>query len=195
MILIVAGVSGSGKTTVGAMLAGRLGWRFADADEFHPAASIEKMRAGVPLTDDERWPWLQAIGAWMDERVARDESAVVTCSALKRSYRDMLLRGRPQARMVFLAADRDVLARRLAARHGHFFPQQLLGTQLADLELPQPDEHVVTIVPADDPADTVTSIIAVLFGAEQGAGEVAPAGISTPPSASDAAGGDHEAQA
>jgi gluconokinase len=195
MILIVAGVSGSGKTTVGAMLAARLGWRFADADEFHPAANIEKMRAGVPLTDDERWPWLQAIAAWMDERVARDESAVVTCSALKRSYRDMLLRGRPQARMVFLAADRQVLARRLAARHGHFFPQQLLGTQLADLELPQPDEHVVTIVPADDPADTVTSIIAVLFGAEQGAGEVAPAGISTPPSASDAADGDHEAQA
>jgi gluconokinase len=195
MILIVAGVSGSGKTTVGAMLAARLGWRFADADEFHPAANIEKMRAGVPLTDDERWPWLQAIGAWMDERVARDESAVVTCSALKRSYRDMLLRGRPQARMVFLATDREVLARRLAARHGHFFPQQLLGTQLADLELPQPDEHVVTIVPADDPADTVTSIIAVLSGAEQGAGEVAPAGISTPPSASDAADGDHEAQA
>jgi gluconokinase len=195
MILIVAGVSGSGKTTVGAMLAARLGWRFADADEFHPAANIEKMRAGVPLTDDERWPWLQAIGAWMDERVARDESAVVTCSALKRSYRDMLLRGRPQARMVFLATDREVLARRLAARHGHFFPQQLLGTQLADLELPQPDEHVVTIVPADDPADTVTSIIAVLFGAEQGTGEVAPAGISTPPSASDAADGDHEAQA
>ena len=151
--------------------------------------------SSFPLTDDERWPWLQAIGAWMDERVARDESAVVTCSALKRSYRDMLLRGRPQARMVFLAADRQVLARRLAARHGHFFPQQLLGTQLADLELPQPDEHVVTIVPADDPADTVTSIIAVLFGAEQGAGEVAPAGISTPPSASDAADGDHEAQA
>ena len=101
MILIVAGVSGSGKTTVGAMLAARLGWRFADADEFHPAANIEKMRAGVPLTDDERWPWLQAIGAWMDERVARDESAVVTCSALKRSYRDMLLNGRPEAWLGF----------------------------------------------------------------------------------------------
>jgi gluconokinase len=191
MILIVAGVSGSGKTTVGAMLAGRLGWRFADADEFHPAANIEKMRAGTPLTDDDRWPWLRAIGAWMDERIARGESAVLTCSALKRSYRDMLLGGRPQARMVFLAADRQVLARRLAARHGHFFPQQLLGTQFADLELPQPDEHVVTIVPADDPADTVTSIIAVLFGGEKGPS----AGTATPPSASDAAGGDHEAEA
>jgi gluconokinase len=192
MILIVAGVSGSGKTTVGAMLAGRLGWRFADADEFHPAASIEKMRAGVPLTDDDRWPWLQAIGAWMDERVARGESAVVTCSALKRPYRDLLLGGRPQAQIVFLTPDRQVLARRLAARHGHFFPQQLLGTQFADLEPPGPGEHVITIVPAEDPADTVTAIIAVLFGEEQGP---ASAGPATSPSASDAAGGDHEAQA
>ena len=195
MILIVAGVSGSGKTTVGAMLAGRLGWRFADADEFHPAANIEKMRAGIPLTDDDRWPWLRAIGAWMDERVARDESAVVTCSALKRSYRDMLLHGRPQARMVFLEPDRQVLTRRLAARHGHFFPEQLLSTQLADLEPPGPGEHVVTIVPAGDPADTVTSIIAVLFGGEKEPGEDASAGTSTSLSASDAAGGDHEGQA
>ena len=195
MILIVAGVSGSGKTTVGAMLAGRLGWRFADADEFHPAANIEKMRAGTPLTDDDRWPWLRAIGAWMDERIARNESAVITCSALKRSYRDMLLGGRPQVRMVFLAADRQVLARRLAARHGHFFPQQLLGTQFDDLEPPRPDEHVITIVPADDPADTVTSIIAVLFAGEKAPGTDAAAGTSTPPSASDAAGGDHEADA
>ena len=122
MILIVAGVSGSGKTTVGAMLAGRLGWRFADADDFHPAANIEKMRAGIPLTDADRWPWLQALAAWMDERIARGKSAVVACSALKRSYRDLLLGGRPQAQMIFLAVDSEVLARRLAARHGHFFP-------------------------------------------------------------------------
>jgi len=105
----------------------------------------------------------------------------------------MLLRGRPQARMVFLAADRQVLARRLAARHGHFFPQQLLGTQFEDLEPPRPGEHVVTIVPASDPGDTVASIIAVLFAGEPG--HDAAAGTSTPPSASDAAGGDHEAEA
>ncbi|MGD0608711.1 MAG: gluconokinase [Streptosporangiaceae bacterium] len=183
MILIVAGLSGSGKTTVGAMLAGRLGWPFADADTFHPAANVAKMRAGVPLTDDDRWPWLQAIGAWMDERAAGSQSAVVTCSALKRSYRDLLLGGRPQARMVFLAADRDVLARRLAARHGHFFPAQLLGTQFDALEPPQPtEEHVITIVPASDPAATVASILAVLC----------PAGGS--PGACDAVGGDHEAE-
>ena len=162
MIVIVAGVSGSGKTTVGALLAGRLAWRFADADDFHPAANVAKMRAGIPLTDTDRWPWLRAIAAWMDERIARGEDAVVGCSALKRSYRDLLLNGRPAARMIFLAPDREVLARRLAARHGHFFPEQLLGTQLDALEPPGPDERVLTVVPSDDPDATVTSIIALL---------------------------------
>jgi gluconokinase len=178
MILIVAGVSGSGKTTVGAMLAGRLGWRFADADDFHPAANVEKMRAGIPLTDEDRWPWLRAVAAWMDERIARGESAVVGCSALKRSYRDLLLGGRPQAQMIFLAVDREVLAQRLAARSGHFFPQQLLGTQLDALEPPQPGEHVLSVVPAD-PADTVAAIIALLW----------------PDGGAPTAGGDHEAEA
>ncbi len=163
MIVIVAGVSGSGKTTVGALLAGRLGWRFADADDFHPAANVEKMRAGIPLTDEDRWPWLRAIAGWIDERIARGEPAVVTCSALRRSYRDLLLGGRPGVRMVFLAVDRQVLARRLAARHDHFFPGQLLGSQFDALEPPQPDERVLVAIPADEPADTVASIIAVLW--------------------------------
>jgi gluconokinase len=162
VIVIIAGVSGSGKTTVGILLADRLGWRFADADDFHPAANVAKMRAGIPLTDADRGPWLRAITAWMDERIARGEDAVVGCSALKRAYRDRLLADRPEARMVFLAPDREVLARRLAARHGHFFPEQLLGTQLDALEPPGPDERVLTVVPADDPAATVTSIIALL---------------------------------
>ena len=163
MIVIVAGVSGSGKTTVGAMLAGRLSWPFADADDFHPAANVAKMRAGIPLTDEDRWPWLQAIAAWMDERITRGESAVITCSALKRSYRDRLLGGRPQAQMIFLAVDREVLARRLATRSGHFFPEQLLGTQLDALDPPGPDERVISVVPTDTPAGTVASIIAVLW--------------------------------
>jgi gluconokinase len=163
MIVIVAGVSGSGKTTVSALLAGHMHWRFADGDDFHPAANIEKMRAGIPLTDADRWPWLQAIGAWMDERIARGESAVVGCSALRRSYRDLLLDGRPDAQMVFLAADRDVLTRRLAARAGHFFPEQLLASQLEALEPPGPDERVIRVVPADTPDGTVAAIIAVLF--------------------------------
>jgi gluconokinase len=163
VIVIIAGASGSGKTTVGAMLAGRLGWPFADADDFHPAANIEKMRAGIPLTDTDRWPWLRAIGAWMDEHIARGESAVVGCSALRRSYRDLLLADRPEARMVFLATDSQVLTRRLASRVGHFFPRQLLASQLAALEPPGPGEHVIRVVPADTPAATVDAIIALLF--------------------------------
>ena len=173
MIVIVAGVSGSGKSTVGALLAGRLGWRFADGDDFHPAANVAKMSVGVPLTDEDRWPWLRAIAAWMDERITADESAVVTCSALRRAYRDVLLDGRPQARMVFLAPDREVLVRRLAARHGHFFPEELLGSQFADLEPPQPDERVLTVTPAGTPEATADAVLAVLFPQ----------------------GGDHEAQA
>ena len=164
MIVIVAGVSGCGKTTVGALLAGHLHWRFADGDDFHPAANIEKMRAGIPLTDADRWPWLRSIAAWMDERIAQSESAVIPCSALKRSYRDILLKGRPEAQLIFLAVDREVLAQRLVARHGHFFHVQLLGSQLDALEPPQPDEHTVTVIEhlADQPADTVAKIIGLL---------------------------------
>jgi gluconokinase len=163
MILIVAGVSGSGKTTVGALLAGRLGWQFADADAFHPAANIAKMAAGIPLTDADRRPWLHAITAWMDERIAQGASAVVTCSALKRAYRDDLLGGRPQARMIFLSVNREEVARRLAARHGHFFPSALLSSQFDALEPPQPDEPRVTVVPSGpDPQETVAAIIAVV---------------------------------
>jgi gluconokinase len=163
MILIVAGVSGSGKTTVGALLAGRLGWQFADADTFHPAANIAKMAAGIALTDADRGPWLHAITAWMDERIAQGGSAVVTCSALKRAYRDTLLGGRPQARMVFLSVDREEAARRLAARHGHFFGSGLISSQFDALEPPQPGSPGVTVVPSGhDPAQTVAAIIAVV---------------------------------
>ena len=169
VILIVAGVSGSGKTTVGALLAGHLHWRFADGDTFHPAVNIAKMHAGIPLTDEDRRPWLQAITGWMDERIARGESAVVTCSALKRAYRGDLLDGRPGARMIFLSVDPAELTRRLAARHGHFFPAQLLETQLGALELPGPDETAVTVVAEGaDPADTVAAIIAIVRPAEGG---------------------------
>jgi gluconokinase len=162
VILIIAGPSGSGKTTVGAMLAGRLHWSFADADSFHPAANIEKMRHGQPLTDEDRWPWLEAICAWMDERIAAGESAVVTCSALRRAYREKLLAGRPEARMVFLFADPETLARNLTGRHGHFFPQDLLDSQLADLEVPHGEENVIVITPEGGPEATAEKILAML---------------------------------
>jgi gluconokinase len=159
VIVIVGGVAGSGKTTIGALLAGRLNWRFADADDFHPAANVTKMHTGVPLTDEDRWPWLRAIAAWMDARIAAGESAVVTCSALKRAYRDLLLDGRPSAWVVFLSVDRARLADRLAIRGGHFFPHELLDSQLAAVELPGPDEHAVVIEEREGPAATVQQIV------------------------------------
>jgi gluconokinase len=163
VILIVAGVSGSGKTTVGALLAGRLRWRFADADTFHPAANVAKMREGIPLTDADREPWLQAITDWMDERIAADQSGVITCSALKRSYRDRLLTGRPTATMIFLLVSEEVLKQRLLTRPDHFFPQKLLSSQLSALELPAPDEHVQTVLAEGDSAQTAAKVIALLW--------------------------------
>jgi gluconokinase len=163
VILIVAGVAGSGKTTVGALIAGRLHWRFADADTFHPEANVAKMRAGVPLSDADRQPWLRAVTGWIDERTAAGQSSVVTCSALKRAYRDQLLDGRPNAVMVFLEVSREVLAERLAARPGHFFPEQLLDSQLAALEPPAPDERVHTVIEQGDASATAEKIIATLW--------------------------------
>ncbi|MGH3169543.1 MAG: gluconokinase [Trebonia sp.] len=162
MILIVAGVSGSGKTTIGALIAGRLNWRFADADDFHPQSNVAKMRSGIPLTDEDRLPWLHAIAAWMDERIAAGESAAVTCSALKRSYRDLLLSGRPDVTMVFLQVSHDELTRRLAKRSGHFFPQQLLDSQLKAMEALQSDENVRTVLVDDDATRTADQVINVL---------------------------------
>jgi gluconokinase len=163
VILIVAGVAGSGKTTVGALLAGRLRWRFADADTFHPEANVAKMRAGIPLTDADRQPWLRAVAAWMDERITAGQSGVVTCSALKRAYRDVLLTGRPMATMVFLQVSREILEKRLLARSDHFFPEKLLDSQLNALEPPAPDERVRTVLAEVDSAQTAAKIIAMLF--------------------------------
>ncbi|HEY1919060.1 MAG TPA: gluconokinase [Streptosporangiaceae bacterium] len=158
LIIVVAGVSGSGKSTVAAMLADRLHYEFADADTFHPAVNVAKMRAGIPLEDADRQPWLEAIERWMDERIAAGQSAIVTCSALHRAYRQALLEGRPQVRLVFLAVSRPVAAARLATRRGHFFPPGLLDSQFSDLEPPDQSENVL-IVNADRPAGMLISDI------------------------------------
>ena len=165
MIVIIAGPSGSGKTTIGVALADRLGWAFADADTFHSAAAIAKMHRGEPLTDADRWPWLRAIGTWMDEQIAAGVSAVVTCSALRRDYRAALLGGRPEVTLVYLDEDRDVLARHLAGRRGHFFPQDLLDSQLATQQVPRDEPQVEVVTPAGSPAATVTHIIGQLWPA------------------------------
>jgi len=159
-ILVIMGVSGSGKTTIGAMLAGRLGWTYAEADDFHPPANVEKMHAGIPLTDEDRAPWLRAIAAWIDQQTA---PAVVTCSALKREYRDVLREDRPQVKLIYLDGDRDLIARRLAARHGHFFPKDLLDSQFRDLEPPEPDENAF-VISIDSPGSKIVQEIAEALG-------------------------------
>ena len=160
MIVVVAGVSGSGKTTVGELVARRFGWAFTDGDQLHPAANIAKMASGNPLTDEDREPWLAAIGAYMDERIAAGESAVVACSALKRHYREQLLAGRSEVRIAFLETGKAETAARLASRHGHFFDPDLLESQFAVLEPPSPDEAGVLIVPVTDgPEATAEAVI------------------------------------
>jgi len=157
-VLIVMGVSGSGKTTLARLLAGRLAWTFEEGDSLHPSANIEKMRSGHPLTDEDRKPWLVAIGRWIDAATARGQPAIVTCSALKRAYRNLLRRGRPQVLFVYIELDRATLAERVENRRGHFMPPSLLDSQLADLETPGADEPVITVdghPPAPEQADSV----------------------------------------
>lgn len=137
MVVIVMGVSGSGKTTVGSTLAAVLGWRFLDADDLHPVANVTKMAAGVPLTDADRWPWLERLHEELKAALARGESVVVACSALKKAYRRYLEVDVARTRWVFLSAPREVLAERLRDRPGHFMPPSLLGSQLDTLEPPE----------------------------------------------------------
>ncbi|MGP4111409.1 gluconokinase [Streptomyces sp. 4N509B] len=147
------GVSGSGKTTVGALLAERLGVAYAEADSFHSPANIAKMTAGTPLTDEDRGPWLDAIGAWARERAERGAGGVVSCSALKRAYRDRLRAAEPGLVFVHLSGDRELIAARMAERADHFMPPALLDSQFAALQPLANDEAGVTVSVAVDPAD------------------------------------------
>lgn len=144
-ILVIMGVSGSGKTTVAKPLAERLGWTFKEGDDFHSPANIAKMKAGVPLTDADRAPWLASIAAWIDDAAVRGEAGVVTCSALKRAYRATLTDGRPQVRIVYLKGSKSVIADRVARRTGHFMPPSLLDSQFATLQPPGADEQPIVI--------------------------------------------------
>lgn len=161
-VLVIMGVSGSGKTTVGAMLAGRLHWQFADADDFHSAANIAKMHAGTPLDDEDRKPWLEAIAAQIDQWRKDGVHGIVTCSALKRRYREVIIGERDDVRLVYLKGDQSLIAQRLVARHGHFMPASLLTSQFEALEEPAPDEHAMIVGIGKPAAAVVEEIIAVL---------------------------------
>ena len=143
--LIVMGVSGSGKSTIADHLAARLGWRYEDGDRFHPPSNVAKMSASQPLTDEDRWPWLQAIADEIERACKAGQRLVIACSALKRSYRDILVHGRIDIRIVFLNGPQELIADRLAARKGHFMPPGLLASQFKTLEPPQPNEQPVTV--------------------------------------------------
>jgi gluconokinase len=143
--LVVMGVSGSGKSTIAEHLANRIGWIFEDGDQFHPASNISKMHAGQPLTDDDRWPWLRAIAAEIDRVYRAGGHVVIACSALKRAYRDILVHGRRDVRIVYLDGTQQLIAERLAKRTGHFMPPDLLPSQFRTLEPPGSDENPVTV--------------------------------------------------
>ena len=156
--IVLMGVAGSGKSTVMGRLRERLDWPSAEADAFHPAENVAKMSSGRPLNDADRGPWLRALAAWIGEREAAHENCLVTCSALKRSYRDLLREGHPSVRFVHLVAATDVLQQRIANRRDHYMPASLLGSQLETLERLQPDEPGV-VVSAELPPDQIVHAI------------------------------------
>ncbi len=161
-VIVLMGVAGAGKSTVGEALSAALGWPFRDADSFHPPANVEKMSRGLPLDDADRAPWLAAIARWIDGRLAAGEPGIVSCSALKRAYRQRIIGARDGVRLVYLAGDRELIAGRLAARKGHFMPASLLDSQLATLEEPGPEERPIVVSVLPPPSEVAGAVIAAL---------------------------------
>jgi carbohydrate kinase (thermoresistant glucokinase family) len=160
--ILTVGVSGSGKTTVAEALAARLGWSFVDGDAFHPAANVEKMRSGTPLTDEDRWPWLKAIADEISRRRTAKDRVVIACSALKRAYRDILVDGHADVLLVHMKGSRELIMSRLAPRQGHYFPASLLDSQLATLEEPDATENALNILIDKDVDAIVDEIVQAL---------------------------------
>jgi gluconokinase len=160
--VIVMGVSGSGKSTVGALLALRLRWEFEDADWLQPASNIDKMHSGIALTDDDRWPWLGAVAAWIEQSRRSGRPCVIACSALKRRYRAVLIGERTDVRLVYLKGDETLIARRIATRHEHFMPRSLLRSQFVALEEPGSDENPIIVSIEPQPREIVSRILSAL---------------------------------
>ena len=165
MVIIIFGVSGAGKTTIGKLLARDLRWRFIEADDFHPAANIEKMRSGHPLTDNDRWPWVEQLRQQIERSLCARENAVLACSALKRAYRDRL-HVSDEIKFVFLRGDHALVEKQLRSRHGHFMNAALLQGQFHDLEEPESDENVLTVDLGRKPQELVDEIKATLHFAD-----------------------------
>jgi gluconokinase len=155
MVVVLMGVSGSGKTTVGKLLAEALGAEFAEGDSYHPPENVEKMRRGIPLDDSDRWPWLEIVSTEIDRWLTAKKTVVLACSALKQSYRDVLAKGRPEVRFVYLEGDEALIRSRLADRHGHYMPASLLKSQIATLE---PPADAITVDIAGSPQAIVAEI-------------------------------------
>jgi gluconokinase len=160
--VIVMGVSGSGKTTIAVRAAEELGWTYAEGDDFHPQANRDKMASGTPLTDEDRWPWLRTIADWIRERGAEGESTVVTCSALRRSYRELLASGNPHVQFCHVAVSPIELASRMKERKGHYMPASLLQSQLNTLEPLGEDEPGITVVAEGPPDDAYQQVLRAL---------------------------------
>lgn len=161
-LVVVMGVSGSGKTTVGEGIADAMAWDYAEGDTFHSKANVAKMASGTPLTDEDRWPWLRAIGEWLSDHEASGRSAVVTCSALRRIYRNLLCDGRPDVRFCHVSADAELIKERLDHRAGHYMPPSLLPSQFATLEPLQDDEPGVVVSVAGTPAEIIQRALRAL---------------------------------
>jgi carbohydrate kinase (thermoresistant glucokinase family) len=161
-VLVVMGVSGSGKSTIGTLLALQLRWDFEDGDWFHPTRNIDKMHAGIPLTDEDRAPWLIAISDYIDRTRCAGSRTVVACSALKRRYRGVIIGNRPDVRLIYLKGNMELIARRVAVRHEHFMPARLLQSQFDALEEPGPDERPIVVSIEPPPREIVARIIEAL---------------------------------
>ena len=161
-ILVVMGVSGSGKTTIARELAARLGWPFEEGDSLHPESNVAKMHAGIPLDDADRRPWLARVAEWIDDQRARKQPGIITCSALKRSYREIIIGDRPEVRLVYLRGGRDLMAEHLSGRKGHFMPAKLLQSQIDTLEEPTPDEDPLTVDVGGSPREVANEVIRLL---------------------------------